>query len=182
MKIIYGKLTIIPGTERQVLIGKRKNIEIKTVCKCGNIKYLNFSRLKNGTTKSCGCSHYEKITTHGHSYTGTYGSWKAMIQRCQNPNSKYFYHYGGRGIKICRRWKKFENFLADMGERQEGMTLYRINGNKGYSKENCRWATKKEQQMRRSLVWGGGNLGTLSRGAACWMCWLDGCMLTGRRG
>lgn len=88
---------------------------------------------------------------HGHTgkkwhfVSPTYRSWNAMKQRCQDKNHPAFYRYGGRGITVCERWQKFINFLEDMGERPEGKSVDRIDNNKGYCKENCRWATPKEQ-------------------------------------
>jgi len=87
-------------------------------------------------------------TTHTAS-SPTYKSWHMMKQRCLNPNYDQYENYGGRGIKVVAHWGDFENFLADMGKRPEGMTLDRIDNSKGYSKANCRWATKKEQQRNR---------------------------------
>lgn len=71
--------------------------------------------------------------------------WNSMIMRCTNPRSRAFKYYGGRGIKVCRRWLRFENFLADMGPAPDGLTLDRINVNKGYNLKNCRWTTMRVQ-------------------------------------
>lgn len=72
-----------------------------------------------------------------------------MRQRCENPNTPKFAHYGGRGIKVCDRWQSFENFAADMGERPKGTTLDRIDVNGNYESSNCRWATHLEQRHNR---------------------------------
>lgn len=92
--------------------------------------------------------------THGHTSRAggpspTYRSWYSMRQRCENPNTKSFENYGGRGITVCTAWRTFEGFLADMGERPDGMTLDRVNNERGYSPDNCRWATRSEQQRNR---------------------------------
>lgn len=82
----------------------------------------------------------------------TYRSWAMMKNRCLNPNAMDFAYYGGRGIRVCRSWLKFKNFLADMGSRPDGTTLDRKNNNKGYTPKNCRWATKQEQSRNRRDV------------------------------
>lgn len=73
-----------------------------------------------------------------------------MIKRCENKNHPRYHQYGGRGIKVCKKWKSFEKFIEDMGVRPVGLSLDRIDNNKGYYKINCRWATKKQQNMNRS--------------------------------
>jgi hypothetical protein len=78
-----------------------------------------------------------------------YWIWAAMIKRCNNPNDKGYKNYGARGIKVCERWHIYTNFLADMGPRPEGLMLERIDNNAGYNPENCKWATRKENNSNR---------------------------------
>ncbi len=83
-------------------------------------------------------------------YSAEYRTWAAMRTRCKNQNDARFPRYGGRGISVCDRWRKFENFIADMGPRPEGLTLDRINNDGNYEPGNCRWATMREQCQNRS--------------------------------
>jgi len=95
---------------------------------------------------------------HGHNGASgksrTYTSWDMMRQRCNNPKYTQYRDYGGRGIKVCDRWSVFSNFLEDMGDRPEGMTLDRKDTNGDYTKDNCKWSTKAEQvRNTRRNVW-----------------------------
>ena len=93
-----------------------------------------------------------KSTTHGDSIKSgsqAYNSWDAMKQRCTNPNAENYRWYGERGITYCKRWEKYENFLEDMGEKPEGMSLDRIDPNGNYEPNNCRWATWEQQGLNK---------------------------------
>jgi hypothetical protein len=91
---------------------------------------------------------------HGHASGGsdsrTYRIWAGMKQRCLNPKTTHYGYYGGRGIKVCERWMDYRNFLADMGEAPEGLSLDRINPDGNYEPGNCRWATDKVQANNKS--------------------------------
>lgn len=80
----------------------------------------------------------------------TYQSWSSMMGRCYRKNNNRYYCYGGRGIKVCRRWHKFENFYKDMGKKIPGLQLDRIDNNGDYKKSNCRWVTAKENSRNRN--------------------------------
>ena len=123
---------------RPVLRARLCSAHFQRLCKTGSTNPHTPIASRDGTATTVGSR--ERRT------------WDSMIQRCSNPRNKSYDRYGGRGIKVCRRWLKFKNFLADMGIRPEGHTLGRKNNNGGYSLANCRWETAKEQakNMARS--------------------------------
>lgn len=143
-------------------------------CDCGGEQLAMYSQLIGGYTTSCGCARIDRAIALGRArklpakHTPTYLTWRGMIARCNNPKATGYKNYGGRGIKVCGRWKIFENFLADMGERPEGLTLDRENSDENYEPGNCRWATEQEQRanMRRTrLITFNGTTQTLSQWA-----------------
>jgi hypothetical protein len=144
---VYGNLEV-------VYFSAIKNTNSHWVCKCtlcNNMTEVSRPNLRSGNTVDCGCRKSEKISnlnkTHGLSKTSTWNSWSKMHFRIKK-GAKYSQVYGT--ISVCEEWKSFDNFLKDMGERPKGMTLDRIDNTKGYSKDNCRWATQAEQNRNRS--------------------------------
>lgn len=110
-----------------------------------------------------------QTTTHGQSRTLTYKIWTGMKSRCFTPSATGYENYGGRGISVCGRWMNFENFLSDMGECPEGMSIDRKNSDANYSPDNCRWATRKEQNRnQRRLMYL-----TLGGKTQCASAWAD---------
>jgi hypothetical protein len=143
----YGRLTILSMYRDD----KNKPIA-KCLCECGVEKEISVYMLRNGDAQSCGCLNFENNANYKHGYKGTPTNvcWCDILQRCNNPNNTRYNQYGGRGITVCERWIKFENFLEDMGEKPDNMSIDRINNDDGYYKENCRWATTKEQSINKT--------------------------------
>jgi hypothetical protein len=122
------------------------------VCDCGSTAIAEGYALKRGLRKSCGCSR-RKALTHGATVGGRwapeYRSWAAMLARVRPSTGRRARDYSERGIKVCDRWLRFENFLADMGSRSKGTSIDRINNDGNYEPSNCRWATILQQRYNR---------------------------------
>lgn len=150
----FGRLVVIKrvGTSK-----KGGNAIWLCECSCGQQAVIQAPDLKNNHTQSCGCLQKQitsrRSTKHGQTKNKkmslTYRSWQGMKTRCLNKNDPTYSNYGGRGISICDRWLKFENFFEDMGERPPGYELDRIDNNGNYCKLNCRWVTSKINNRNR---------------------------------
>lgn len=163
----FGRLTVLGFDPRSTSV-----IKWVCVCDCGYYTSSSGSALVTGGSKSCGCISAEKMktrwengdpelrkklsenaanVTHRKSKHPLYRIWSDMKQRCFNKKNAFYQSYGGRGITVCERWMKFENFYEDMIDGyMQGMQIGRIDNDGWYSKENCRWETAKQQQRNKS--------------------------------
>lgn len=118
-------------------------------CDCGGVATCLTNNLTRGNSTSCGCQRREGQFKHGMSKTPVHLAWRNMIQRCENPKDRAFHNYGGRGISVSPEWHEFSQFIADMGMRPEGYELDRIDNDGPYSKDNCRWVSKRDNLNNR---------------------------------
>ncbi len=118
-------------------------------CYCGKEFEAQIQSINDGNTKSCGCLK----NTHNLSNHRLYKIWHNMIQRCTNPKNTFYENYGERGIKVSNKWLDISNFINDMyPSYQEGLSMDRIDNNKGYSKDNCRWTTRSIQSRNTRVL------------------------------
>ena len=149
---VFGRLTVVE---------KAENIGLKTAwlcrCECGKTKVVRTWHLTWRKVISCGC-YRDQVTgarnrTHGMTGTPEYRTWYHMLDRCNKPNDPSYPNYGGRGIKVCPEWHSFDKFYADMGSRPKGLTLERVDNERGYGPDNCVWADRYQQAKNARPVY-----------------------------
>lgn len=153
--IRFGNITAI-CREIPTSYNNRKLPTWRFRCDCGKVFKAVKQNVCSGHTTSCGCFGKERSTaahtTHGQSKTKTFSVWSNLRERCNNKKGRSYIRYGGRGIKVCKEWDKYTNFLKDMGEQPKGMLLDRIDNSLGYCKSNCRWTDTKTQMRNRDIT------------------------------
>lgn len=148
----YGKLTVLEFSH------VNRQVHWLCLCECGNTVVVRGNHLRGGGVTTCGCIHFK---SSGMSGSPIYQVWQAMKDRCYNTQNRHYRNYGARGITVSDRWlESFNNFFEDMGERPfDGATLERVDNSKGYSKDNCKWATRHAQmantRVSRLLTYNG---------------------------
>lgn len=174
---VFGRLTT--ATEAEKISGRRA---FNCKCECGNSTTVKLMNLKSGHTKSCGCLRTETsrdlLTTHGGRKDNLYKVWSGMKARCNNKNHTSYERYGGRGIFVCKEWNSdymlFREWSLLSGYKR-GLQIDRINNDKEYSPDNCRWVTNQQNSFNRS---GDRNTSSQYKGVAKtksgkWSCYID---------
>jgi hypothetical protein len=166
----FNRLTIISEAPKKG--GMRYFV---CLCDCGNTITTRFVQLRNGESKSCGCLRNEQnivaSLTHGQSKSRLYSIWHGMKQRCENSNLKAYKFYGAKGITVCDDWKEFKGFSkwAETHGYSDNLTIDRIKNELGYSPDNCRWITQREQLRNTSRT----RLITFNNRTMCIKDWAD---------
>ena len=156
----FGRLLVVKLVEKNSHKPVRKRARWACICDCGTKLTVIGESLIAGNTRSCGCLRTTWKPGDGNAKHGQsrviggrapeYRIWAAMLRRCGNPSQKDYKNYGGRGIRVCSRWKSFSNFFADMGKRPSAKhSIDRIDNDGNYEPGNCHWATRSEQQINK---------------------------------
>lgn len=139
----FGRWTVL-GEVAPIRTAKMLTRKVECRCDCGTERILHLAAVRNGRTNSCGCFRHQM------SNTPEYRTWQSIKERCERPSTHRYPAYGAKGITVCKQWSEsFAVFFADMGPRPEGTSIDRVDNDRGYEPDNCRWATNIEQQRNR---------------------------------